>query len=216
MAIGGRKMFKNFNTENWLSFWSIGVPVILSAFGFIVSLILSFFSDRNKSRPIILISIEKHHKNGIYSTYLKIKNYGQTIGTIKSVKIDPLYTHMPNNTELEPNGFTKFKNFPIAPGQSITTMIATGQNANVVSSKERTFIIKYKPDFLKLFSYKEKYSIDEEHYPTIFSDGNFTSENRLKKLNEDLNIQLSQVSNSITLVGRKIDNIRKDNEEVTK
>lgn len=209
-------MFKNFDTENWLSFWSIGVPVILSAFGFIISLILSFFADRNKRRPVILITINKYHKNGVYNTNLEIKNYGQTIGTIKSVEIDPPYIAMPNNDILEPNGFTKFKNFPIAPGQFITTMIATGQSAKVVNSKKRTFIIKYKPDFWKFLPYKEKYSIDEEHYPTIFSDGNFTSEKRLEKLTEDLDKQLAQVASSIRLVGRKIDNIKTAHEEVTK
>ncbi|TOZ07970.1 hypothetical protein DIS14_00055 [Leuconostoc pseudomesenteroides] len=51
-------MFKNFNTENWLSFLSIGVPVIVSAIGFIISLVLSHFADRNKSRPVILISLK--------------------------------------------------------------------------------------------------------------------------------------------------------------
>ena len=69
-------MFKNFNTENWLSFLSIGVPVIVSAIGFIISLVLSHFADRNKSRPVILISLNPFLIRGLITNQevAKIKN----------------------------------------------------------------------------------------------------------------------------------------------
>ena len=179
-------MFKNFNTENWLSFLSIGVPVIVSAIGFIISLVLSHFADRNKSRPVILISLKKYHKNGFYNTDLIIKNYGQTIGTIISVEINPLYKQVEGNDEFEPNGFTNFKNFPLAPGQAITTMIASGTSAKLIETHNRNFTIKYKPDFFKIRPYTEKYTIDEINYPTIYGDGNFILEKRVEELTNNL------------------------------
>lgn len=190
-------MFKNFTTENWLSLWSIGVPVMISAAGFITSLVLNFFAERNKRRPIILISIIKHHKNGQYNTELMIKNYGESLGSIQSVDINPLYEVYQDDDILEPNGFMKFQDFPLAPGQSITTMISTGSAGKLINLDKRTFQIKYKPDFFKIFPYNEKYTIDEKHFPTIFSDGNFTTENRIEKLASDVENGLSKVAESI-------------------
>ena len=50
---------KDFTIENWLTFLSIEVPVLVASISFFVSLILKHREDRRVNRPIIFISYEK-------------------------------------------------------------------------------------------------------------------------------------------------------------
>lgn len=202
ISIKGMNMFKNFTTENWLSFWSIGVPVMASAVGFILSLISKFFSDRSKNRPVILLSINKFHRDGLYRTELILKNYGATLGTIKSIKIDPEFKSKSKDNVLKPNSIMELKDFPLAPGQTITTTIHAGSDTQLEESEKRTFTIKYRPDFCKVFAYKEKYSINEKTFPTIFSDGNFTTAKRVEQLTESMNKKMDHIANSLDMISK--------------
>lgn len=195
-------IFKKFTTENWLSFWSIGVPVMASAVGFILSLISKFFSDRSKSRPVILLSINKFHKDGLYRTELTLKNYGATLGKIKSIKIDPKFKSKSGDNFLNPNSITTLNDFPLAPGQSITTTIHLGPDMQLEESEKRTFTIKYRPAFLKIFAYREKYSINEKSFPTIYGDGNFTAAKRIKELTDLIDPKMDYIADSLGAIAR--------------
>lgn len=183
-------MFKNFDTDNWLVFWSIGVPVIVAVIGFIVSLIVNFFAQREYNRPIIFISFSNKHVNSLFNTELTIKNYGRSTGWIKEVKIIPEYKPVQGHESMDPNGFTKFKNFPLAPGQEIVGLIASGLSLQVESVDNRKFVIKYEAHFgTKIMNnkmYTDEYSIDEIHYPILFSDGHYTDEYRLNEINKTI------------------------------
>ncbi|MCT3053925.1 hypothetical protein [Leuconostoc mesenteroides] len=183
-------MFKNFNIENWLTFATINLSVITSAGSFIASLWFRFVDEREKNRPIIFISFHKYHENGFLNTELKIKNYGISVGWIKEIEISPLFEAEKNSKLLDPNGFTKFKNFPLAPQQEISFLIAVGEGAAIKYVEDRRFVIKYEAHFAtKLFSkkkYVDNYLIDDKNYPMTFSDGHFTEEYRLKQIHETL------------------------------
>lgn len=192
-------MFKNFDTDNWLVFWSIGVPVILTAIGFIYNLVVNFFSQREYNRPIIFISFSQNHVNRLFNTYLTIKNYGKTTGWIKKIKILPEYKPIKGHQSMDPNGFTKFKNFPLAPNQEIVTLIASGVSLPIEFVGNRRFVISYESHFetkiLRTKIYTDEYMIDEVNYPTLFSDGNFTDEYRLKEINRTIADGLDKIVN---------------------
>ncbi|QAR69383.1 hypothetical protein EQI52_06110 [Leuconostoc mesenteroides] len=183
-------MFKNFTTENWLTLWSIGAPVIISSFSFLIHLYVNFVDEREKNRPIIFVSFHKYHENGFLNTELKIKNYGISVGWIKNIEISPFFESEKDSKSLDPNRFTKFKNFPLAPHQEISFLIAVGEEAAIKYVEDRQFIIKYEAHFAtKIFSkkmYIDNYSIDEINYPTTLSEGNYTEEYRLKKINDNI------------------------------
>lgn len=180
---------KDFTIENWLTFISIGVPVIAASIGFIVSLILKHREDRRINRPIIFISYEKKNINGLYTIELTIKNYGNITGWIESVEITPAF----KPDKLMPNTFTNFKNFPLAPNQQITTIISAGQKAELELSDERKFTIVYKPGFSKVKPFKEEYTVNEQGYPTIMFKDNYNTQYRLNEINKTL----TKINNTI-------------------
>lgn len=202
-------MFKHFTTENWLSFWSIGVPVMVSAVGFLLSLISKFFSDRSKNRPVILLSINKFHRDGSYRTELILKNYGATLGIIKSIEIKPEFKSKSEDNSLNTNSITTLKGFPLAPGQSIATTIHFGPDMQLEESEKRTFTIKYRPVFLKIFAYREKYSINEKTFPTIFSDGNFTTAKRVEQLTKSLDKKMDHIAYSLDMIAKNSKDLQK-------
>ncbi|WP_337089996.1 hypothetical protein [Leuconostoc pseudomesenteroides] len=183
-------MFKSFTVENWLTFVTINLSVITSAVSFIISLWFRFVDEREKNRPIIFISFHKYHENGFLNTELKVKNYGASVGWIKNIEISPLFQVEKNSKSLDPNRFTEFKNFPLAPQQEISFLIAVGEDAAIKYVENRHFLIEYEANFsTKLFNkktYVDNYLIDDKNYPTTFSNGHFTDEYRLKQINETL------------------------------
>ncbi|MFT8756164.1 hypothetical protein [Leuconostoc pseudomesenteroides] len=190
MAIGGWNMLKSFIADDLWKFLSIGLPVIISALSFILSLWYRFVDEREKNRPIIFISFHKYHENGFLNTELKIKNYGVSVGWIKNIEISPSFEVEENSNSLDPNRFTEFKNFPLAPQQEISFLIAVGKDAAIKYVENRHFLIEYEAHFsTRLFSkktYVDNYSIDDKNYPKTFSDGHYTEEYRLKQINETL------------------------------
>ncbi|MBZ6015412.1 hypothetical protein [Leuconostoc gelidum] len=202
-------MFENFTTDNWLTFWSIGIPVFIALLSYIVSLVANFLAKRETNRPIIIISIARHHVNTLFNTELTIKNYGRSTGWIKGVDISPEYLPKDGQDNLEPNGFNKFKNFPLAPNQEITSLIASGTNLQVEFIEERTFTIRYEARFgsmlFKNKLYREKYSIDEKNFPIVFSDGNYTVEKRLETVNKSINDNAAALINTLNNIANKLD-----------
>lgn len=186
-------IFNKFTIDNWLVLLSIGVPVIIATISFIINLYAKFVDEREKNRPIIFISLHKHHENGFFNIELKIKNYGSSIGWIKNIEITPLFESETGRQTLDPNGFTKFKNFPLAPNQEIISLIAVDEDATIKYVTDRKFTITYEANFAtKYFSkkmYIDSYSIDEKNYPTTYSDGHYTEEYRLKELNKTITNQ---------------------------
>ncbi|MBS0941304.1 hypothetical protein JK161_00395 [Leuconostoc mesenteroides] len=200
-------IFDKFTIDNWLVLLSIGVPVIIATISFIINLYAKFVDEREKNRPMIFISLHKHHENGFFNTELKIKNYGSSIGWIKNIEITPLFESETGRQTLEPNGFTKFKNFPLAPNQEIISLIAIGEDATIKYVTDRKFTITYEANFgTKHFSkkmYKDSYSIDEINYPTTYSDGHYTEEYRLKKLNETITDQNKIITKAVNKIMSK-------------
>ena len=183
-------MLRSFTVENWLTFLTINLSVITSAASFIISLWFRFVDEREKNRPIIFISFHKYHENGFLNTELKIKNYGVGVGWIKNIEISPSFEVEENSKSLDPNRFTEFKNFPLAPQQEISFLIAVGKDAAIKYVENRHFLIEYEAHFsTRLFSkqtYVDNYLIDDKNYPKTFSDGHYTEEYRLKQINETL------------------------------
>lgn len=165
-------------------FWTISVPIIAAAIGSIIKMIWDAYADREKSRPIILISYSKEHKNGIFYQYLTIKNYGQTTGWIEKIEITPLFKN--EGSDLIPNTFTDFKHFPLAPNQEFTTVIAGGNNSKLITVDNRKFKIVYTPEFKKRKPYITEYIVNENGLPTILQDDNYQIEHRLDEQNKIL------------------------------
>jgi len=173
-----------------VEFWTISVPIIAAAIGAIIKMFWDAYSEREKNRPIILISYSKEQKNATFIQYLTIKNYGQTTGWIESVEITPEIKN--SGGALTPNTFTNFKHFPLAPNQEFTTIIAIGTGAKLIEVEERKFKITYYPEFRKRKPYITEYSVNETGLPVMWEDGNFQVERRLEQQNKILEKMLEQ------------------------
>lgn len=185
-----------------IEFWTISVPIIAAAIGAIIKMFWDAYSEREKVRPVILISYSKGYKNGIFSQYLTIKNYGQTTGWIEKVEINPLIENEGDDTM--PNTFTNFKHFPLAPNQEFTTLIAGGINSKLIPVESRRFKITYFPDYRKRKPYVSEYTVNEKGLPTILEDGNFQVERRLEQQNKILEKMLEQQKSLIKSLNKNI------------
>ncbi|MBB5887630.1 hypothetical protein [Lactovum miscens] len=183
-----------------VEFWTISVPIIATAIGALIKMVWDSYLEQARSRPIIFISYSKGHKNGLFSQYLTIKNYGQTTGWIKKVEIEPLIEN--DGDDLMPNTFSDFKKFPLAPNQEFTTLISGGINSKLIAVDNRKFKIVYSPDFRKRKSYVTEYTVNEKGLPTILEDGNFQVELRLEQQNKILEKMVDQQKELIKSLGK--------------
>lgn len=186
-----------------VEFWTVSVPIIAAAIGALIKMFWDAYSEREKSRPIILISYSKGQKNATFIQYLTIKNYGQTTGWIESVEITPEIKN--SGGALTPNTFTNFQHFPLAPNQEFTTIIAIGTGARLIEVEDRKFKITYYPEFRKRKPYITEYSVNEKGLPVMWEDGNFQVERRLEQQNKILEKMAKQQKEGVQLLRKKED-----------
>ena len=115
-------IFNTFTTDNWISIIGIGLPLFIGLISFIVKAISDSGKRTEELRPNVFISYERYWKNGIYYQELLLKNYGLTSAIITSVQITPKFEGQ-GKQDFMPNTFSSIKEFPLAPGQEMRTII---------------------------------------------------------------------------------------------
>lgn len=142
-------IFNTFTTDNWISIIGIGLPLFIGLISFIVKAISDSGKRTEELRPNVFISYERYWKNGIYYQELLLKNYGLTSAIITSVQITPKFEGQ-GKQDFMPNTFSSIKEFPLAPGQEMRTIIgASGQDTDLVKPEKRHYKISYRNQFFK-------------------------------------------------------------------
>ena len=164
-------IFNTFTTDNWISIIGIGLPLFIGLISFIVKAISDSGKRTEELRPNVFIRYERYWKNGIYYQELLLKNYGLTSAIITSVQITPKFEGQ-GKQDFMPNTFSSIKEFPLATGQEMRTIIgASGQDTDLVKPEKRHYKISYRNQFFKK-EYNSEYDIDELNLPTIIYNGN--------------------------------------------
>lgn len=159
----------NMSIDNWISIVGIAFPII----GGMITLMFKSYSDSKKKneelRPNVFITYKRFRKNDFFREILVLKNYGKTTAQVKKISIQPLF-HNNGNTSLSdfnPNSFSSIKDFPLAPGQEIQTLIGiSGADDELIIKENRHFKIEYSNIFFKE-TYISEYEVDETHFPIL-------------------------------------------------
>ncbi|MCT4455379.1 hypothetical protein EFO35_10670 [Lactococcus cremoris] len=185
-------------TSDLISLASVVISA-LSLVGALITYIIKSISDYNKKieemRPNVFISYENEFSYGLFNQRLILKNYGKTTAWISSISINPPFENK-GDADFLANTFTNIKDFPLAPGQKLDTVIGvSGANDEKIINENREYIINYESEDRKR-KYSSRYIVNEEGYPIlrrtdkskdvieIRSSINKVSE-ELKKINEN-------------------------------
>jgi len=148
----------------------------------------------NESRPYIIgqfISVSDYSQ----SLDFQLKNIGRTIGILNSIEIFP---ELPISHHKD--GLSVFKDFPLAPGQTINVMLE-GDPRDILD-KEFKISFKYNSCDPKKTTYEEKYiiplrgySLSGHHY--ITAGGDHSPEERSANALRNVASILSSISGRI-------------------
>lgn len=164
----------NMSIDNWISIVGIALPII----GGVITFMVKSYSDSKKRneelRPNVFITYKRFRKNDFFQEVLVLKNYGKTTAQVKKISIQPLFHNNGNISlsDFNPNSFSSIKDFPLAPGQEIQTLIGiSGADDGLIIKKNRHFKITYSNIFFNK-TYISEYDVDETHFPVLNHLGN--------------------------------------------
>ncbi|WP_195919007.1 hypothetical protein [Lactococcus lactis] len=142
----------------------------LSLAGALVTYIIKSISDYKKKieemRPNVFISYENESSYDFFNQRLILKNYGKTTAWISSISIKPPFENK-GSADFRANTFATIKDFPLAPGQKLDTLIgSSGQSDGTIIKAKREYIINYESEDRKRH-YVSRYVVNEEGYPVL-------------------------------------------------
>lgn len=178
----------------------------LSLVGALITYIIKSYNDYKKKieemKPNVFISYEKGVNYQLYSEKLILKNYGKTTAWIKSISIKPEFKNIGSKDYL-PNTFSSIKDFPLAPGQELSTMIgASGREDNKIEkSEKRKYVINYESED-RTKKYTSEYIVNEEGYPVLLSTDKSRDVIELRNAITSISNKLEEINNNFNTRGK--------------
>lgn len=177
--------------------------VLISAVSLVVA-VVTYIIKSNKEykanieaiRPNVFISYEKETSYTLFNERLILKNYGKTTAWIDSITINPPFKNK-NNGDLMPNTLSTINNFPLAPGQELSTLIGVaGAEDNTIEKANREYIIKYMSEDRKQ-NYISKYTVNEKGNPILLSIDKSRDVIEIRDAIKKISEKLSSINESI-------------------
>ena len=184
-------------TSDLISLASVVISA-LSLVGALITYIIKSISDYNKKieemRPNVFISYENEFSYGLFNQRLILKNYGKTTAWISSISINPPFENK-GGADFLANTFATIKDFPLAPGQKLDTLIgASGQIDETIIKTKREYIINYESEDRKRH-YISKYTVNEEGYPVLLRVDKSKDVIEIKKSIKTVSEELKKINN---------------------
>lgn len=185
-------MCNSISTSDWIQI----IIAIITLFSVISSIIIAIKTlkqnskmIKDSSRAYIIFYIDYHPQTDKY--YLVIKNYGNSIGELKFIKINPDLDWNKTEAKLNLNPLTNSTNVLLAPGQKISSWFDFDKYPDKMFNVELayetmndTYIEKYKIDLSYLNNYEWLHSY-------AFDDSSKDYKQILYKINNSI-LELSQ------------------------
>lgn len=165
-------MCNSITTSDWIQIVIAGITL----FSVVSSLIIAIKTLRQNNRMIndssrahIIFYIDYHPQTNKY--YLVIKNFGNAIGKLKFIKVNPNLDWHKTNANLDINSLTDSTNVLLAPNQKISSWFDFDKYPDKVFNIElayetmgKTYIENYKIDLSYLDNYEwlHSYAFDDE------------------------------------------------------
>lgn len=164
-------MCNTISTSDWIQI----IIAAITLFSVVSSIVIAVKTLRqnnkmikDNSRAYIIFYIDYHPQTGKY--YLVIKNFGNSIGKLKFIKINPNLDWHKTTANLNINSLTNSTNVLLAPGQKISSWFDFDTYPDKIfnvelayETMEETYFENYQIDLSYLSNYEwlHSYAIDD-------------------------------------------------------